>query len=275
MTIQTNTPDRKALAKAIAEELGTAAKYMGMPSCGYQIGDYIVDRDGNIHGEDFGALHDFLLRNNYITEEPEPAAEDEISRLDVSIGGLDLTVDQLKNLTYMLFSKQYLLRRMTNFELPYIPESLVEALKEYPPKTVQEFLCILFDSRANAGLDGFDYRDGKFTLSFPCCDEDPVKNTVFIRLAEKILRTAMEATRIHPEKQEPENEKYFARAWLIRMGYGGADLKADRNILLNHLNGHSAFPDDEAAQKHKDKYAAIRRKKRLMTQTASEVIGND
>ena len=31
MTITTNTTDRKALAKAIAEELGTNARYMGMP----------------------------------------------------------------------------------------------------------------------------------------------------------------------------------------------------------------------------------------------------
>ena len=50
MTITTNTTDRKALAKAIAEELGTTARYMGMPGCGYQVGDYVVDRDGNITG---------------------------------------------------------------------------------------------------------------------------------------------------------------------------------------------------------------------------------
>lgn len=55
MTITTNTTDRKALTKAIAEELGTTARYMGMPSCGYQIGDFIVDRSGNIIGEDFEA----------------------------------------------------------------------------------------------------------------------------------------------------------------------------------------------------------------------------
>ena len=39
MTVTTNTTDRKAMAKAMAEHLGTTAKYMGMPSCGYQVGD--------------------------------------------------------------------------------------------------------------------------------------------------------------------------------------------------------------------------------------------
>ena len=42
MTITTNTTDRKALAKAIAEELGTTARYLGLPSYGYQIGDFTV-----------------------------------------------------------------------------------------------------------------------------------------------------------------------------------------------------------------------------------------
>ena len=65
MTITTNTTDRKVLAKAIAEELGTTARYMGMPGCGYQVGDYVVDRDGNITGENFDALRDFLTRNGY------------------------------------------------------------------------------------------------------------------------------------------------------------------------------------------------------------------
>ena len=45
MTITTNPTDRKALAKAIAEELGTTARYLGLPSYGYQIGDFTVDHD--------------------------------------------------------------------------------------------------------------------------------------------------------------------------------------------------------------------------------------
>jgi hypothetical protein len=67
---------------------------------------------------------------------------------------------------------------------------------------------------------------------------------------------------VFPERQEPENEKYFARAWLLRIGYNGADSKAERNLLLKHLKGHSAFPNDDAATRHKEKYAAIRREKR-------------
>ena len=48
MTVVTNTTDRKALVKALAEELGTTAKYTGVPYCNYKVGNYTVDRDGNI-----------------------------------------------------------------------------------------------------------------------------------------------------------------------------------------------------------------------------------
>ena len=77
---------------------------------------------------------------------------------------------------------------------------------------------------------------------------------LYAMLTARILKAAKEATRVFPERQEPENEKYFARAWLLRIGYNGADSKAERNLLLKHLKGHSAFPNDEAAEKHKTKY---------------------
>ena len=42
-------------------------------------------------------------------------------------------------------------------------------------------------------------------------------------------------------------------------GFGGKEAKAARDVLLKHLKGHSAFQSDAQAQKHRDKYAAIRR----------------
>lgn len=53
MTITTNTTDRKALAKAIAEELGTTARYLGLPSYGYQIGDFTVGSRRKHHRRGF------------------------------------------------------------------------------------------------------------------------------------------------------------------------------------------------------------------------------
>jgi hypothetical protein len=281
MTVTTNTTDRKALAKALADKLGTTAKYMGPPTFGYQVGDYIVDRDGNIEGEDFEALRDFLQSIGcFPEEETEPAGEqtepeaettgtqDQVS---ISVPADGLTPVQMKNLIFTLFTKQYLIGKMTGGDLLNIPDNLIARLMENTPETMEDFKALL-DAATEDGLTGFEFSDGKITLTYAAHQDEPERNMVYAMLTARILKAAKEATRVFPERQEPENEKYFARAWLLRIGYNGADSKAERNLLLKHLKGHSAFPNDEAAEKHKTKYAEIRKEKR---QAAQEVTSND
>ena len=283
MTVTTNTTDRKALAKALADKLGTTAKYMGPPTFGYQVGDYIVDRNGNIEGEDFEALRDFLQsigcfpeeetepageQTEPETETPDSGAQDQVS---ISMPADDLTPAQMKNLIFTLFTKQYLIGKMTGGDLLNIPDNLIARLMENTPETMEDFKALL-DAAKEDGLTGFEFAEGKITLTYAAHQDEPERNMLYAMLTARILKAAKEATRVFPERQEPENEKYFARAWLLRIGYNGADSKAERNLLLKHLKGHSAFPNDEAAEKHKTKYAEIRKEKR---QAAQEVTSND
>jgi len=275
MTISTNTTDRKAMAKAIAEHLGTTAKYMGVPSCGYQVGDYIVDKEGNIHGDDFEPLRDFLQTIGcFPEEETEPAGEQtepesettgDVYQVSITVPADDLTALQLKNLIFMLYTKQYLIGKMTGGDLLSIPDTLIARLMENTPETTADFIPLL-DAAKEDGLTGFEFADGKITITYQAHPDEPERNMVYAMLTARILKAAKEATRVFPERQEPENEKYFARAWLIRIGYGGADSKTERLLLLKHLKGHSAFPNDDAADRHKEKYAAIRKEKKLETQ---------
>ena len=281
MTVTTNTTDRKALAKALADKLGTTAKYMGPPTFGYQVGDYIVDRDGNIEGEDFEALRDFLQsigcfpeeetepageQTEPETETPDSGSQDQVS---ISVPADDLTPAQMKNLIFTLFTKQYLIGKMTGGDLLNIPDNLIARLMENTPETMEDFKALL-DTAKEDGLTGFEFAEGKVTLTYAAHQDEPERNMLYAMLTARILKAAEEATRVFPERQEPENEKYFARAWLMRIGYGGADSKAERNLLLKHLKGHSAFPNDDAAEKHKEKYTAIRKEKKQ-----EEVTTND
>ncbi len=283
MTVITNTTDRKALANALADELGTTAKYMGPPRFGYQVGDYIVDRDGNIEGENFEALHDFLERIGcFPEEETEPAGEQTepetetpdsgaVDQVNITVPADDLTATQMRNLIFMLYTKQYLISKMTGGDLLNIPDNLLARLMESTPETMVDFKALL-DAAKEDGLTGFEYADGKITITYQAHQDEPERNMVYAMLTARILKAAKEAIRVFPERQEPENEKYFARAWLMRIGYGGSDSKAERNLLLKHLKGHSAFPNDAAAEKHKAKYAAIRKEKK---QAEQEVTGNE
>ncbi|MGI6687567.1 MAG: hypothetical protein ACOX6Y_04250 [Christensenellales bacterium] len=283
MTVTTNTTDRKALAKALADKLGITAKYMGPPTFGYQVGDYIVDRDGNIEGEDFEALRDFLQSIGCFPEEETEPAEEQTEpetetpdsgtqdQVSISVPADDLTPTQMKNLIFTLFTKQYLIGKMTGGDLLNIPDNLIARLMENTPETMEDFKALL-DAAKEDGLTGFEFTEGKITLTYAAHQDEPERNMLYAMLTARILKAAKEATRVFPERQEPENEKYFARAWLLRIGYNGADSKAERNLLLKHLKGHSAFPNDEAAEKHKAKYAEIRKEKR---QAAQEVTSND
>ena len=282
MTITTNTTDRKALAKAIAEELGTTARYMGMPSCGYQIGDFTVDRDGNISGEDFTALQDFLTRNGYeipdldtpAEEQPAeemPADSEHVTSMDISIPAHDVTVAQLKNLTHMLYARQILINRMTQSDCLNIPEILIQRLADAEPESPEAFTDLLDDCKAMEGLTGFDFRDGKVSMTFPFDEAQPEKWTTYANLLNRIYDAAVKATRVFPERIEPDdqNEKYLAHVWLQRLGYHGQDFKAERKILLGHLTGYCAFANGDKMQAHKDKYTAIRRERRLAEQEAA------
>lgn len=288
MTITTNTTDRKTLAKAIADELGTTATYLRAPTYAYQIGDYIVDRSGNIQGDDFGALHAFLLRNGYVSEypaeaepieetddedSPEDSSADSVNSMDISIPAQNATLTQLKNLTFMLYARQTIINRMTQSECLYIPDILIHRLQEYTPESHEEFTSMLDDSRAIADLTGFDFRDGKVSLTFPFDEAEPTKWTAYANLLNKIFDAAMKATRIYPKRVEldEQNEKYLAHVWLQRLGYHGPDFKAERKILLGHLTGYCAFDDTGKMQAHKEKYAAIRQERK---QTVTEEVNS-
>ena len=106
-----------------------------------------------------------------------------------------------------------------------------------------------------------DFTDNCVSLSFPLND-DPDVIAAYTQLAANIIAAAKAATRVHPEHQQPDNEKYYMRSWLVRLGFGGKDAKVMRDVLLMYLKGQSAFRSDVEAQKHRDKYAEIRKIKR-------------
>ena len=291
MTIETHTNDRKALVKAIAEELGVPSTYLRAPTYGYSVGDFTVDRDGNIIGEDFTPLRDFLQRNGFLPEEPaaENTAEEEldseeeapadseaepITAMDISIPARDVNPTQMKNLVFTLYARQALINRMAQGDCLNVPAILIERLKEETPETLDDFTSLLDDAKAIAELTGFDYRDGKVTMTFPFDETQPTRWTAYANLLSRIFDSAMKAQRVFPEQVEldAQNEKYLAHVWLLRLGYHGADFKVERKILLGHLKGYCAFGDSGKMQAHKEKYTAIRRERRAAEQEAQ---GND
>ena len=194
-----------------------------------------------------------------------------ITRMDVSIPAKDVTPAQLKNLIFMLYSRQSIINRVTQSDCLSIPERLITRLQESTFESADILSDLLEDFKVNHGLTGFDFRDGRVTMTFPFDESQPDRWTTYAGLLNRIFDAAMKATRVRPDRVEPdtENEKYLAHVWLQRLGYSGVDSKAERKILLGHLKGYCAFKNGTKMQAHKDKYAAIRRERRLSEQEAA------
>ena len=65
---------------------------------------------------------------------------------------------------------------------------------------------------------------------------------------------AIKVKRIELKKTIIENEKYYFRVWLSRLGFGGNEYKTSRKLLLSKLSGHTAFRTEEQKALHKQKY---------------------
>ena len=54
------------------------------------------------------------------------------------------------------------------------------------------------------------------------------------------------AKRVIATEKDVDNEKYAFRCFLLRLGFIGAEYKAERKILLKNLTGASAFKNGGA-----------------------------
>ena len=291
---EAETFNRKEMVKALGEYLGVRPHYEGMPSKAYTVGAFTVDFEGAIIGNDFTPIREFLVLEGYAQpddfEAPAEAeaeeAEAHVEEAPIAITNTetetaedtplvsitfpvpDMTVLGLKNLVFMLYTKQVLLNHALGMDVLTIDKNLISRLQEYTPASMEEFSVILKDAYGLDMLEGFMYEDGKVTMTFPRDKENPTEWALFGKLFKLIVDCAQSATRTHPVLQTPDNERYYMHSWLIRLGCGGTEHKALRHRMIQKLDGYCAFPDETRAQKHRDKYKEIRRIRREVNEEA-------
>ena len=244
MRIETNAANRKDVVKAVSGILGQPAKYLGVPTCAYQIGDCTIDRKGAVETEDekTAELVTAGLTEQGFIGEPQP----EMNRTTVSIPMKDMTAEGLKNLIFLTRSKQYLIGRAFAEDVFRVPTALVEALGSTEIPDAETFMQI-FQSHAE-GCRGISFQDGTVAFTIPTIS-DPDMIKAFTHLAAAMVRQVGEQKRISPKETIEENEKYYMRIWLLRLGFGGAEGKEVRDLLMKNLKGHSAFRTEENKQR--------------------------
>lgn len=205
-------PKRKELVKLIADFTGYEAKYCGAPTFAYEVGGYCVDKNGtvtlasNTPDEAVERMIQMLYDNGF-SGEFESAQEPEIEAgLTVTIPKETLSEGAMANLERLVESKGNLIRKALGVEqLPIL------------------------------GTDE--------TVSFPWFPGEPTADEVkaYTHLVTALCEMARNQKRITAKEKETDNEKYAFRCFLLRLGFIGAEFKAERKILLRNLTGSSAF----------------------------------
>ena len=266
MRIETNAANRKDVVKAVSGILGQPSKYMGVPTCSYQIGNCTIDKSGAVETEDekTAELVTAGLTEQGFIGDPQP----EMNKTTVSIPLKDITAEGLKNLVFLTRSKQYLIGRAFAEDVFRVPTALVEALGSAEVSDTEAFLQA-FQSHAEE-CRGISFQDGTVTFTLPTIS-DPDMIKAFTHLAAAMVQQAREQKRISPKETIEENEKYYMRIWLLRLGFGGKDGKEMRDLLLKNLKGNSAFRTEENKQRWQE--ARRNEKEAARLQAAVEAAG--
>ena len=266
MRIETNAANRKDVVKAVSAILGQPSRYLGVPTCAYEVGNCTIDRSGAVETEDEKTAE--MVRAGLLEQGLIESLQAEVEETTVSLPVEGMTAEGLKNLIFLTHSKQYLINRAFAEEVFRIPAELVEALGSAEIPDAETFLQT-FQSHAE-GCRGIGFQDGKITFTLPTAD-DPDMILAFTHLAAAMAQQAREQKRIKPDETIEENEKYYMRIWLLRLGFGGAEGKEVRNLLLKNLKGHSAFRTEANKQRWQEARRNEREAARL--QAAVEAAG--
>lgn len=277
---------RKALAQKIGELTGAEVKYLGVPSCGYQIDFFTLGKDAVLSFSDRSDTEIVekvltgLAEAGYASEtvtppegtetdldtEDEPADEpEETTELpeplttEISFPLSQHTVQSLMNLICMIHSRGALLSKATGGEF-YVDKSLADAiLDDKTFRSIHELIAYIREwEETNPELKGIRFADDKLIFDGFGTATDAETVQTFTKLAAAMNKMAITQKRVQAKDVDDSNEKYALRIWLIRLGLNGADFKADRKRLMAPLSGHTAFRNDAERERWEAKQKAKR-----------------
>ena len=240
---------RKEIVQTLEAKWGVKAKYLGMPSCAYEItgekGTFRIDKAGLIldpDGREYGIEELLADAPAQAARESKPAEPGEPNFQGYAFSLEGYTVLSLRNLVNMLASKQDLLCAAFGLEQPILERALAEEMDPIPIEDVDAFVAIWRDlewGRA-AGLK-LDLATRTLVLQLPKENPTLEEMTAFRDLAIGIDASAKKLKHSSLKPAQEENPKFAFRTWLIRLGMNGDEFKATRKVLLANLAGDSSF----------------------------------
>lgn len=262
--------ERKRLVKAIAAYTQADAKYLGVPSCAYEVDYFTIDRKGCVSfddradSEEIEGLIEQLVNQGFVAQVSNLGCEDAVEEADKDAPAAEAgePAEAAQEAATEGDSAESGEQAGLTVSLPmdgFNPDSLDRLQK-------------LIDSKAALirkalGADRLTVRMRDDKVEFPWWDTvpEPDETQAATAFIAAICKMAREAKRVTATEKEVESEKYAFRGFLLRLGFIGTDSKLIRKTLLKNLSGASAFPNKAAA----DAFAAAQKAKREAAKAAA------
>lgn len=220
--MKTENGSRKELAKAIGTITAREAKYMGVPGCGYKIGELVLDKNWNLECPDNMDTQELLLalkdQGFYEPEEEIPEKHED-----------EPTQEIVKQSTGLVVKIP--ISTMTN-------EATIN---------LNDLLLAKYNILSHAlGVDNLDTFQTKENIEFRWFEGMELtmdEVNAYMTFISKLCDLARSLKRVNGKEKEVPNEKYAFRCFLLRLGFIGSKYKVQRKILLSKLSGSSAFRD--------------------------------
>lgn len=197
--------ERKKLVQGIELFTNQKAKYLGMPSMAYEVGEFRVSKEGTVTTdsyEDLVKLEKELAEKTGILRKVEEASS--ASSIIVSLPKEKVNLEKLEKIFH---NKGSLIKKAL-------------------------------------GISTLKIEEDEEKVIFPWFQQiDEMHLTTYTKFIAALCTMSMEYKRINDSVKEISNEKYAFRCFLLRLGFIGEEFKVDRKLLLEKLSGSSAFRD--------------------------------
>lgn len=203
--------ERKRLVKTIASYTGCDAKYLGVPSCAYQVDCFTIDREGRLSFDDctdsemVEGLLDLLHDEGF-----EPVA----CEMTISVPVEFERSQTYEKVTALISSKQTLIRQALGIEAMPVEQT-----------------------------------DKGFDFPWFTTDATLAEQMAYKQFVTALVKTAAGLKRVNPTERKVENGKYEFRCFLLRLGFIGDEFKQSRKILMSNFKGSSAYKNAKEAER--------------------------
>ncbi|GAB6180344.1 hypothetical protein JCM14036_16630 [Desulfotomaculum defluvii] len=244
--------ERKEIIKLLGDHFGVEPKYLGVPSFAYEIETavetYTVDRSGKITTSEGNEVElESLLNSGNEQEIIEPT---ETTTFEVSVPMEGHTGITLRNLVNMIYSKQALIKKSLGLTVNIVEDDFCTGINEAKMETLEDFKTAI----GGIGEDRcpgikYDFNNGTITFKFFEGELSAEKVTAYTQFVALLNLQAKALKHASAKAKDTDNDKFTFRVFLIRLGMVGNEYKDARKILLERLEGNSAFRSGKKPEK--------------------------